>query len=118
MIKELINKINNLNHDASVWQDNNILLEKEKKYKNRKIILLVHKRQKNWEGKFLVMSYKKNMIIDNDNINWEYSPNKLYKAQLLILENISKSTEQIQEIMENLFSFYFLEKKEKLKFKK
>ena len=111
MIKKIFNIINNLNHDLSIWQDNYILLEKEKVYNGRKVILLVHKRKKNWEGKILVMSYKKNMNIDDNDINWEYKPNKLYKAKISVLENIDKSTKEIQKIMEDLFSFYFLKKR-------
>ena len=118
MIKQFINYLNNLESDLSVWHDNYTMLEKEKFYKGRKIILLVHKRQKNWEGKILVMTYQRDMMIEGDDIVWEYKPNKLYKSRMSIFNSIETSNEKIQEMMENLFTYYFLEKQEKLKFKK
>ena len=118
MITKIVNYFNNLKSDLSVWHDNYLVLEKEKFYKGRKIILLIHKRQKNWEGKILVMTYQKNMNIENDDINWEYKSNRLYKAKISVFEDLDTSSNQIKNIMEDLFSFYFLEKKEKLRFKK
>ena len=118
MITKIVNYFNNLKSDLSVWHDNYLVLEKEKFYKGRKIILLVHKRQKNWEGKILVMTYQRDMMIEGDDIVWEYKPNKLYKSRMSIFNSIETSNEKIQEMMENLFTYYFLEKQEKLKFKK
>ena len=118
MLNNVINYFKNLNADLSVWRDNYLLLEKEKFYKNRKIFLLIHRRSNQWEGKIMVMSYKKNMKICGDDINWEYKPNFLYKSDFSIFKDIDMPKDEIKQIMENLFSFYFLEKKEKLRFKK
>jgi hypothetical protein len=118
LIKNIINFFNNLRYGFSVWHENYKTLEKEKIYKGRKIILLVKKTNNQWEGNILVITYSKRINIVNDSIIWENKPDKMYKAKISMFKDISVSTKEIQKTMDNLFSFYFLEKKEKLKFKK
>lgn len=119
MIKRIINFFNNLKCDLSVWHENFHLLEKEKFYKGRKIILMVKKLKNTWEGKILLITYRKNIDITEDSINWKNQPHRMYTANIIMLRDINAfSKEDVQKAMEELFVYYFLEKKEKLKFKK
>jgi hypothetical protein len=118
MINNIINFFNNLKCDLSIWYENYQTLEKEKFYKGRKIILLVKKLKNTWEGKILVITYRKGIDIIEDTINWKNEPYKLYGTDILMSKDINLSKEAIQKTMEDLFIYYFLEKKEKLKFKK
>jgi len=120
MIKNFINYLYNLKCDLSIWHENYKALEKEKFYKTRKVILLAEKKENAWHGKILVISYRKFIDIDemSDKINWEYKPHKIYKAKLKLYKNISTSNKEIKKLMEDLFVYYFIEKKEKLKFEK
>ena len=118
MINNIINFFNNLRCDLSVWHENYKTLEKEKFYKGRKVILLVKKIDNKWEGSILIITYRKSIDIGNDTINWQHTPYKMYKADLSIINDITVPTEEIQKIMEDLFVYYFLQKQEKLKFKK
>jgi hypothetical protein len=118
LIRYIINFFNNLKCDLSVWHENYKTLEKEKFYKGRKIILLVKKLNNKWEGDILIITYRKTFDIAEDSINWQNRPHKMYKADISMIKDISEPTKEIQKTMENLFTHYFLEKKEKLKFKK
>lgn len=119
MIKKILNTIKSLSMDISPWMDNYQSSIKEKKYHGRKIFLIIDRKNNHYIGKFMIMNYKKEIMINEDNIDWQYEPNQVYKTKEIIKEIIETTDiEKIKKEIENLFQKYFIEKKEKITFMK
>ena len=119
MIKKILNTIKSSSMDITPWMDNYQSSIKEKKYRNRKIYLIIDKKNNHYIGKFMIMNYKKELIINEDNINWKQVPHRTYKTKEIIKEIIETTDiEKIKKEIENLFQKYFIEKKEKITFMK
>jgi hypothetical protein len=120
MIKKIINHLKSLHMDLTPWMDNHFHCIKEKMYKGRKIIIIIEKnRMDNYIGKFMIMNYKKQLVIDENEIGWNYSPFLTYKTEILYrAPNKNTTVEDTKEHMEKLFQDIFIEKKQKIKFMK
>ena len=120
MIKKIINKLKSLRMDLTPWMDNHFHSIKEKMYNGRKVIIIIEKnRIDDYVGKFMIMNYKKQLVIDENEIQWSYSPFTRYKTEILYrASNKIFTIEETKEHMENLFQDIFIEKKQKIKFMK
>lgn len=117
MIKKVINHLKSLSMDITPWMENNFHSIKEKIYNGRKIILIIEKdKTDNYIGKFMIMNYKKELILGDEDITWRYEPHMIYKTKVMF--SISADNETVKQKIESLFQEVFLEKKIKLKFTK
>lgn len=116
MIKKIINQIKSLSMDITPWMDNHYHSIKEKIYNGRKIIIIIEKNKtEEYVGKFMIMNYKKELVLGDEDITWHYEPHMTYKTD--VVQRGHEDVDIMKKKMEEIFQNSFIEKKMKLKFK-